>query len=135
MTPAHKRAMTKTLLGLIAMFGVWLAPPEPPRPLLARQRAEHARHPAPWPAITPPALSATLLGLSRRPAVRATGPQPSREGWNKTTCGCVKLALSCANVALGRLAWHSLALLPRCQKCHSNEQLETVSVARWDGTT
>ena len=57
MTPAHKQAMTKTLLGLIAAFGVWLAPPEPPRPLLARQRDEHARLPAPWPAITPPALS------------------------------------------------------------------------------
>jgi len=42
MTPAHKRAMTKTLLGLIAAFGVWLAPPEPPRPLLARQRDEHS---------------------------------------------------------------------------------------------
>jgi hypothetical protein len=32
-TPAHKRAMTKTLLGLIATFRVWLAPPELPRPL------------------------------------------------------------------------------------------------------
>ena len=30
MAPAHKQAMTKTLLGLIATFGVWLAPPEPP---------------------------------------------------------------------------------------------------------
>jgi hypothetical protein len=57
LTPAHRRAMIKTLLSLIATFGVWLAPPEPPRPLLARQRDEHARHPAPWPAITPPALS------------------------------------------------------------------------------
>jgi hypothetical protein len=49
--------MTKTLLDLIATFGDWLTPPEPPRPLTARQRDEYAKYQAPWPAITPPALS------------------------------------------------------------------------------
>jgi hypothetical protein len=56
-TPAHKRAITKTLFGLIiATFRVWLAPPELPRPSSAPTRRAR-KHPAPWPAITPPALS------------------------------------------------------------------------------
>ena len=57
------RAMTKTLLDLIATFGVWLAPPEPPRRLSARERDEHAERPAAWPAITP--LAATIKSLRR----------------------------------------------------------------------
>jgi hypothetical protein len=53
-TPAHKRAITKTLFGLIiATFRVWLAPPELSRPSSAPTRRAR-KHPAPWPAITPP---------------------------------------------------------------------------------
>jgi hypothetical protein len=73
MTPAHKQAMTKTLLGLIAAFGVWLAPPEPPRPLLARQRDEHSSLARNYPG----SIVARLLGLNRRPSVRAAGVAPT----------------------------------------------------------